>query len=116
MRIAILILLLSSTAIAGPDVRPELVCKGTVALVEATGHDGGVSQLVIRHEPKIDAYGRYDSCGDQRFHPEGCMISHARITAKGELRTGHLYLATLEPTGGAECSTTATATHWFRLW
>ena len=116
MRIAILILILSSTAVAGPAVMPEFVCKGTVALVEVTGHDHGVYYFTIRRQPTVGLDGRYSYCGDERWHPEGCMLSHAQISAKGDLRVGHLYVATLEPTAGAECSTTATATHWFRLW
>jgi hypothetical protein len=111
MRISIVVLalLLSRAASAGPSTWPELVCRGQIGVVTVV--EVGDTRATLRLEGS--AGGLHRPCREeQRFDPEGCYITPALITApKGTLAKGERFLAELEPPAGAQCATSAIASH-----
>ena len=107
--IVVLVMLVSRVAFAGPSMWPELVCRGQIGVVTVV--DVGDKQAILRLEG--ERYGLHRPCSEeQRFDPEGCYIMPARITApKGALTKGDRFLAELDPPAGAQCATSAAASH-----
>ena len=118
MRISIIVLasLVSTSALAGPTTWPDLVCRDQIGVVTVV--DVGDRSATLRLEG--DDYGLHRPCTGRTaslaYDPEGCYLVPARITApKGTLAVGDRFLAELEPPAGAQCATSATATHLLPL-
>jgi hypothetical protein len=114
--IVVACLLVSRVALAGPSVWPQLVCRDQVGVVTVVAIDGTRAQLrldddfgLLGHScPPAAHYGGFDV----GYNPEGCYLEPARISApKGDLAIGDRFAAELEPPAGAQCATSATATH-----